>query len=239
MQFVKIFLAVFVLCISASVQAQTLEKPNETVTGEELFVVCGFCHGVNGQGNRRRDGPAIAGMPAWYLEKQLRHYIDGIRGTHPEDIPGRIMYFSTGMLRNDFTLSSVAEYIEGLEPGIPLTADGRRVRSYAWDSTFARIEPGITANLESGQQTYQSVCLACHGSDGVGNEALGTANLVYFSERYLARQLKYFRDGVRGADPRDIRGGQMAAISKLLTTDQVIADVSAYITSLRPDGAQK
>lgn len=149
------------------------------------------------------------------------------------------MYFSTGMLRNDFTLSSVAEYIEGLEPGIPLTADGRRVRSYAWDSTFARIEPGITANLESGQQTYQSVCLACHGSDGVGNEALGTANLVYFSERYLARQLKYFRDGVRGADPRDIRGGQMAAISKLLTTDQVIADVSAYITSLRPDGAQK
>ena len=37
-------------------------SPNETVTGEELFVVCGFCHGTAGQGNVRRDGPALAGL---------------------------------------------------------------------------------------------------------------------------------------------------------------------------------
>ena len=235
MRVVKVFLAVFTLCISASALAQTLETPNETVTGEELFVVCGFCHGVNGQGSRRRDGPALAGMPAWYLEKQMRHYIDGVRGTHPEDIPGQQMHFSTGMLRNDYTLSSVAEYISGLEPGIPMTADAIVERPYVWESKYAGLEPGITGNPEAGQQTYLSICSACHGSDGVGIEVLGTTSLVYLSEEYLARQLKYFRDGVRGSDPRDIRGMQMAAMSKLLMTDQAIADVAAYITSLRPD----
>ena len=105
MRMTKIFFAAAIFCISASALAQTLEKPNETVTGEELFVVCGFCHGSSGQGSRRRDGPALAGLPAWYLELQMRNYIDGVRGTHPEDIPGQIMYYSTGMLRNDYTLS--------------------------------------------------------------------------------------------------------------------------------------
>jgi cytochrome c oxidase subunit 2 len=236
MRIAKNIFAVVIFSISASTLAQTLETPNETVTGEELFVVCGFCHGASGQGSRRRDGPALAGLPAWYLELQMRNYIDGIRGTHSEDIPGKIMYFSTGMLRNDYTVSSLAKYIEGLEPGIPMRANAIRERSYVWESTYAGFEPGITGNPETGKQTYQSICSACHGADGVGDEALGTASLVYFSERYVARQLKYFRDGIRGADPRDVRGMQMAAMSRTLTTDQAIADVASYIISLRPDG---
>lgn len=230
--------ALAILCFGAGALAEIFDRPNETVTGEELFVVCSFCHGINGQGSRRRDGPALAGLPAWYLERQMRNYIDDIRGTHPEDIPGQIMHYSTGMLRNDFTLRSVAEYISKLAPGIPMTPDASRERSYLWESTYAGLEPGITVSPDSGRETYQSICSACHGSNGLGSEAQGTASLVYFSERYLGRQLKYFRDGIRGADTRDARGSQMAAISKLLTTDQEIADVAAYITTLRPGGEQ-
>ena len=48
----------------------------------------------------------------------------------------------------------------------------------------------------------------------------------------MIRQLMYFRDGIRGAHPADIRGQQMAVMSKLLTTDQSIADVVAYILEL-------
>jgi len=231
--------AVIIFFISGGALAQTLEKPNETVTGEELFVVCSFCHGENAQGSRRRDGPALAGLPAWYLELQMQNYTDGIRGTHPEDIPGQIMHYSTGMLRNDFTIKSLAEYISKLEPGVPMTRDAMRERPYIWDSTYSEIELGVTPNLEAGAQTYGAVCSACHGPDGAGNEALGTASLVYFSERYLARQLKYFRNGIRGSDPRDIRGMQMAAISNVLSTEQAIADVAAHIVSLRPAGEQK
>jgi cytochrome c oxidase subunit 2 len=42
----------------------------------------------------------------------------------------------------------------------------------------------------------------------------------------------YFRDGIRGAHPEDIRGQQMAVMSKMLTTDQAVADMVAYISEL-------
>ena len=41
---------------------------NEEVTGEELFTVCLICHGSQGQGMDRREGPAIAGLGAWYID---------------------------------------------------------------------------------------------------------------------------------------------------------------------------
>ena len=66
----------------------------------------------------------------------------------------------------------------------------------------------------------------------MGLEALGAANLTYLSEVYMARQLMYFRDGIRGAHPEDTRGQQMAAMAELLTDDQMIADVVAYISEI-------
>ena len=82
------------------------------------------------------------------------------------------------------------------------------------------------------------VCFACHGADGTGNEALGAANLNYLSEKYMHRQLMYFRDGIRGAHPQDIRGLQMAGMARLLTDDQAIADVVAYIKELGSTSTQ-
>jgi len=37
-----------------------LETPNETVTGEELFVVCVFCHGDKGRFTSHRPGSRLA-----------------------------------------------------------------------------------------------------------------------------------------------------------------------------------
>ena len=42
----------------------------------------------------------------------------------------------------------------------------------------------------------------------------------------------YFRDGIRGAHTEDLRGQQMAVMGKMLTTDQAIADMVAYISGL-------
>lgn len=229
----QLILVAFFLCSSGNVLGQmTLETPNETVTGEELFVTCVFCHGNAGQGNDRRDGPAIAGLPAWYLELQMHNFKDGVRGYLAEDVPGQVMHFTKGMLRNDFTISSLAEYISGLEPGKPMTDDAIGARPYLWDSPFAGLDPSISGNAEAGRATYSTICIACHGADGIGIEALGSAPLTYFSEAYLARQLMYFRDGIRGTHPDDIRGQQMALVGRLLTTDQAIADMVAYISGL-------
>jgi cytochrome c oxidase subunit 2 len=48
----------------------------------------------------------------------------------------------------------------------------------------------------------------------------------------MNRQLMYFRDGIRGTHAEDTSGQQMAAIAKILTDDQMIADVVAYISEL-------
>jgi cytochrome c oxidase subunit 2 len=221
------------LCFGSNALAQTtLETPNETVTGEELFVVCTFCHGDSGQGNIRRDGPALTGLEPWYLELQMHNFKNGIRGYLAEDVPGQVMHFASGMLRNDFTISSLAEYISALEPSKPLAGNAIGERPYLWDSPYAGLDPSISPNAEAGAKTYTTVCTACHGADGTGNEELGAANLTYLHEPYMIRQLMYFRDGVRGAHPEDTRGQQMAAIAKLLSDDQTIADVAAYIAEL-------
>ena len=226
-------LAVLLLCFNGSAFSQaTLETPNEAVTGEELFVACTFCHGSGVQGNDRRDGPALAGLDIWYLELQMHNYKNGFRGYLAADVPGQVMHFSAPMMRNDFTIKSLAEYIAALEPGKPLDRNAVGARPFVWDSPYAGLDPSISGNAEAGKTTYSRVCTACHGAEGKGLEALGAANLTYLSEIYMARQLMYFRDGIRGAHPEDTRGQQMAAMAGLLTDDQMIADVVAYISEL-------
>ncbi len=48
----------------------------------------------------------------------------------------------------------------------------------------------------------------------------------------MTRQLKNFRAGIRGAHPDDTFGAQMRPMAMVLTGDQDIEDVVAYITSL-------
>ena len=226
-------LIVFLLSFGGNAFTQTtLQSPNETVTGEELHIACAFCHGDSSQGNDRRDGPALAGLEDWYLELQMHNYKNGIRGYPAEDVPGQVMYFSRGMLRNDKTIASLAKYISALGPGKPLARNAVGARPYLWNSPYAGLDPSISGNAESGRETYSGVCTACHAADGRGNEELGAANITYLSDVYMIRQLMYFRDGIRGAHPEDTRGQQMAAIAKLLTDDQTIADVVAYISEL-------
>lgn len=233
MRLLRPLFALCLFCLGANAVAQvTFEQPNEQVSGERLFDTCVFCHGLEAQGNDRRDGPALAGLPAWYIELQMKNFRDGIRGTHPEDVPGKVMHFTRGLMRDDAHIARVSEYISGLEPGLPMAANAVGARPYIWDSPYAGLDPSITGDAEAGRQTYATTCALCHGADGSGNEALGAADLRYLSEIYLARQMLYFRDGVRGAHPQDVRGAQMAAMAKILTTDQAIADVIAYIQTL-------
>jgi cytochrome c oxidase subunit II len=232
MQPFRLLLLTFLLGASGNVLAQVaFEQPNETVSGERLFATCVFCHGTAAEGNDRRDGPAIAGLPAWYLERQMKNFREGIRGGDSRDLPGQVMHFTRGLMRDDATIARVAEYVSTLEPGKEMPPGNTGARPYIWDAPYAGLDPSIEGDAAAGQQAY-SICSACHGADGTGNEALGAADLRYLSETYLARQLMYFRDGIRGSNPQDVRGAQMATMARILTTDQAIADVIAYIKTL-------
>jgi len=82
-----------------------------------------------------------------------------------------------------------------------------------------------------GQALYPT-CGACHGAQGEGMQALNAPALAGQEEWYVIRQLQNFKNGIRGKDPRDTFGMQMAPMAMTLPTDQAIEDVAAYIRSL-------
>ena len=234
-----VFFTVFAGISSLSVAQMYPPDSDEGMDGEEMFKACGFCHGAQGQGRQRLDAPPIAGLQAWYVEKQLQNFDKGIRGYHPEDLPGAQMDIISAMFRNDATIKNVAAYVEALEPGAPPMMRGRgedaapepTERPFNWESEYAFLNPPEPGRVVEGEKLYQT-CVGCHGAEGIGNEALGAPNLTVLPGWYMERQLEYFQDGIRGADERDTQGKLMAGIAKVLTSDQAIADVVAYIETL-------
>ena len=86
-------------------------------------------------------------------------------------------------------------------------------------------------DASKGKASY-AVCLACHGADGMGNKALNAPAIAGQSTWYLERQLKNFKAGIRGADPKDTYGMQMRPMALTLPTDQAIADMAAYVSAM-------
>ena len=82
-----------------------------------------------------------------------------------------------------------------------------------------------------GASDYGSQCLSCHGAQGIGQESLQAPALTSLDPVYIARQIRHFRDGVRGAHPEDTHGSIMAASSVGLS-DPSIADLAGYIDAL-------
>lgn len=74
-------------------------------------------------------------------------------------------------------------------------------------------------------------CQICHGPSAMGQETMGAPKLVGQDGWYMARQLRNFRDGVRGTNPADQFGVKMQTMSRTLT-DEMIDDVVAYIATL-------
>jgi len=87
-------------------------------------------------------------------------------------------------------------------------------------------------DAEKGKARY-AVCVACHGADGMGNKALNAPKIAGQETWYLVRQLKNFKNGIRGADPKDKYGMQMRPMALTLSNDQAIADVAAYVSSMQ------
>ncbi len=233
----KIFFGGMLATFSFIVQAQDYAiDSDEGVPGEEMFQVCVFCHGAQAQGGPALDAPALAGQHAWYIEKQLKAFKSRTRGVHPDDVPGLQMSIISGSVRNEATIKNISAYIASLPSGAPLelarTGEVASIeRPFIWDSEYAKLTPPKDANAETGKALY-ATCTTCHGADGQGNQDFGAPKLTDLTPKYMHRQIQYFQDGVRGADPQDAQGMTMAAFAKLLKDDQAIADVVAYIKTI-------
>lgn len=186
--------------------------PPGLARGAELFETCAPCHGEAGQGNPEIAAPAIAGLPQWYVESQLAAFQAGFRGKHAGDLAGLRMRPMAMTLNRDGDIPSVAEYVAGLEAVYP--------------------ESSLHGNAGAGAERYTTVCVACHGADGQGNELLKAPPIVQLDDWYLVQELQNFKSGARGADPADTWGSTMR-INTLALDDQAMADVIAYVQTLR------
>lgn len=82
-------------------------------------------------------------------------------------------------------------------------------------------------------ESYYAVCAGCHGADAMGMEATSAPRLQGQHDWYLVRQIKYFRDGIRGAHKDDKFGAPMRGMVATLPNEQAIKDVVAYIQTLK------
>lgn len=99
--------------------------------------------------------------------------------------------------------------------------------------TFAEILAQPPGNPALGAATY-AVCAACHGPQGQGNVALNAPKLSGQDPRYLKRQLKNYKSGIRGTHESDVFGKQMRPMAATLVNDAMIDNVIAHIGTL-PD----
>ncbi len=207
------------LVAAAAAAAQTVG--DDVTTDAVRFEQCIVCHGANANGNPAVQGPSLSALPQWYVEAQLVAYRGGIRGGHPGDENGQVMRAVAAQLDDD-TLRAAARYVTSLPwrrtPPTPGAAGGR--------------DAGEAGGAEVGRELYAAACSACHGEQGLGNAAVAAPPLAGQSPWYLARQLRHYRDGVRGSHPADPWGGVMQAAARSLPDDEDIDDVVAWIDVL-------
>ena len=125
----------------------------------------------------------------------------------------------------DTVLSSISKGRIGAMPpmGAALGEDGvREVVAHVQQLSGQKADPEMAA---AGQARFQMVCMACHGMDGTGNQALGAPNLT--DEIWLY-----------GGNPADIeativsgRNGNMPAHENLLNEDRRRL-LAAYVKGL-------
>jgi cytochrome c553 len=191
----------FLLCSPVSLAAD----------GAKLFAQCAACHGSKGEGNASLNAPAIAGQDATYVERQLTNFRSRRRGTHKSDTFGAQMQAAASVLTDDAAVTKVASYVATL----PKTVNAKPA----------------AGDLHNGNNLYQGKCGACHGVTADGNPALKAPRLAGLDASYMKRQFAHFRDGLRGTDPQDTPGRQMAMMAKTIATERDLDDIIAYIHS--------
>ncbi len=181
----------------------------DAARGKAYYTTCAGCHGNRAEGQAGMNAPALAGLPADYLIRQLRSFRDGVRGG-PADFYG-------------FAMNGRAKAVPGDQAVLDVVA---------FIATLPRIGIAPQASAAAGRPLYAS-CVACHGASGEGNGALGAPPLHGRESWYLAAQLRNFKAGTRGSDATDRFGQNMRAAAAALPDDAAIEAVSLYLARLR------
>ena len=190
-----------------------LGKTDAATRGREVFETCEPCHNADGSGNPAVGAPNIAGMKAWYVERELEKFRAGARGMHFSDVEGLRMRPMALSLTSEEDVKAVARYVQTLPP--------------------VRHASSLPGDPKAGEALY-GTCSSCHGDTGAGNQDLGGPGLAGVDDWYLATELRKFRSGVRGTNPKDREGRLMRPMARALPDEDGIRNVVAYVETLKP-----
>lgn len=88
-------------------------------------------------------------------------------------------------------------------------------------------------NAALGKPLFDKWCVTCHGPQAAGNKALAAPSLWQQEPWYLVAQLEKFKSGARGSHAKDTGGAQMRPMAAQLTDAAAVANVAAYIKTLK------
>jgi cytochrome c oxidase subunit 2 len=212
------FLVVLLGCSSKKDQVGSSGSPSQpqqytgnAANGKALYTTCAACHGDAAQGNRKMNAPSLANADDWYLNHQLKNFKNGLRGYADNDTLGVQMAAMAKTLKDTIAMADVVAYIKTF-PQVTLTAS-------------------IQGDLKKGERTYQSICGSCHGQNGKGNKMMNAPRLNGIDDWYLKRQIGKFKNNIRGAHPDDKLGAQMVSMAALLTDEEAVNNIIAYLNS--------
>ncbi|MBI4264348.1 MAG: cytochrome c [Acidobacteria bacterium] len=181
-------------------------------TGAQLYAACESCHGADGQGKVELAAPKLAGLPAWYLTRQLQRFRDGTRGKHPDDERGLRMRAMARQMMSDAEVEAVVGHVAAM-PDVEVV------------STLPEPDPGVG-------KTDFAACAVCHGEQGEGNESIMAPRIAGLNDWYLASQIRKYRTGIRGGAEGDDVGATMQEMANKAVAPERIDNLAAYIQRL-------
>ena len=185
-----------------SVSAEAVQTgPPDLEIGEEINETCAGCHGEFAEGGKDGEYPRLAGLPASYIENQLRLFRDRIRPNIP-----MLEYLDKGQMPEQ-DIVDVSAFMESIQlvTKLPPLVEGKEFDAYERMMmtkkllNIARLE----GDIKAGEKLYKKECRSCHGSRGEGKKSKSTPMLTGQYTKYLNRQVKLFVDKKRIHDVDD------------------------------------
>ncbi len=170
---------------------------------------CTHCHGAEGRAAPDGYYPRLAGKPAEYLYRQLRHFRDGRRRYAP------MTHLLDGL--PDTYLAEMARHFAQLD--LPYPAPRRAADPPAW------LERGRQLAEQGDPAKRLPACRTCHGPDFTG-VLPATPGLLGLPRDYLNAQLGAWKSRQRRAQSPDC----MADIAGRMTPEDIGA-VAAWLSS--------
>ena len=178
--------------------------------GEQIYKHCKVCHGVKGWGGKEGKYPRIAGLPQYYLEKQLADFKGRKRINKP-----MVPVFKNWRFNQD-AITAVSAFVSQLS-----LAGFERTHYEPSPEVLAQFD-GKDEMLEVGEDIFQD-CIQCHGEQARGKEDKESPPLVNQYPNYLRKQIVEFASGHRTHENSESLFGE-------LETDEIEA-LLAYLNS--------